>query len=148
MKVRKSTSSPSMNCPAVSAPSSRPRLTACSGSRPSFTTHQTIGGTSQAAVMCRCPLDWLTIPGAKPQKTPPMSAASRCMPAVRAKSRYQPIPFAARLTPVTTAKVTGAPSARVSGAKSSPSPISEALPIRLTPSGAFSAPVTRAKSPR
>ena len=57
------------------------------------------------------------MPGAKPQSPPPSAAASRRAPSVRWKSRYQAIAVPARLPAASSAKVVGAPSSRVTGAK-------------------------------
>ena len=51
-------------------------------------------------------------------------------------------------TATSSANVTGAPNASVTGASSTPSATTEVFAIRLTPSGAFNRPVTRLSSPR
>ncbi len=97
--------------------------------------------------MCTCALACETMPGANAVKAAPTVAAKRLIFSVRANSRYQPIPVAARLAAMTTAKLTGAPNANVTGAMRAPSRMSEALHRRFTPSGAFNSGVTRWKSP-
>ncbi|GAA0955199.1 hypothetical protein GCM10009558_072860 [Virgisporangium aurantiacum] len=110
-------------------------------------THHTRAGTSHCAVMCGCPLACDIIPGPNPASRPPTAAANRCVPTVRASSRYQAAAVAARFRPMARAKLTGAPNASVTGPSSRPSRITEALASRFTPSGALRRSVTRLKSP-
>ena len=57
------------------------------------------------------------------------------------------MPVAARLPATAIAKLTGAPNTSVTGASRAPSAMSDALLIRLAPSGALSRWVIRPKSP-
>ncbi len=153
--VRKRGSSPTNSCTVMSRPSSAPRAAtrrlqpgaSRSGELASRITHHTIGGSSHCAVMCRCELACDMVPGANAQNAPPIAAAAQCRRTVRANSRYQATAVPARLRNVATAKLTDAPNARVTGVSRSPMTRTDVLPIRLTPSGAFSRWLTRSRSP-
>ena len=89
--------------------------------------------------MCRCAPACETIPGAKPQNSPPTAAATRERTSRRASSAYQAVAVPARQQTTATRKAVWEPSSRVTGVSGTPSPSTEVLAIRLTPSGAFSA---------
>ncbi|MFC7482409.1 hypothetical protein ACFQX7_23680 [Luedemannella flava] len=87
------------------------------------------------------------MPGPKPASAAPTAAPARCMPRVRASSRYHPAAVAARFTATSRANETAAPKMTVTGVNSTPCRVCDALAIMLTPSGALSRSVTRLKSP-
>ncbi|PSK67126.1 hypothetical protein B0E53_00948 [Micromonospora sp. MH33] len=97
--------------------------------------------------MCRCAPACDTRPGAKPQNSPPTAAAARDRTRRRASSAYQAVAVPARQSTTATRNATWEPNNAVTGVSGTPSPSTEVLAIRLTPSGTFRAVLCSGFSP-
>jgi hypothetical protein len=77
------------------------------------------------------------IPGAKPQNSPPITAAARASTSSRTKRRYQANAVPARPRVSTSTNVTVGPKSRVIGVSGTPTPNMAVLAIMFTPAGKF-----------